>query len=563
MDITHGIPDGAALAQLNGDWTLLPNTATGRFARRFTFALPTGGLADGLRWLPNTTFTLSLPLFDYDAHAAGAPEAAALTGSGDGVLVTFPVARTLLRVKVAAALANDSIEGRRTDGNVVTDDAFVSAGHGTSGATLNATDRQLVLRQRRAGTAIPLHATGIEQVIVRSAAANVRVAVVLPLLGDEVFSLGPDAGAVLTNPAVATNLGAPLAALLQSACDRLTDSLGAGLLPPALAATLVIESDTPARAHIANFVLRYRLLRRRFPDQAAKRVFDFGGTSLEARPLTIDVPHSAALWVATLRMMGPFNEAPAAADDNGASDGDAPPATAPAASDLGIALNAGESAAGCLQLVQAALIQGVTVELIGLAAGTAGRVRLLADDRGKPGESLGEGSLPTVAPGVRGVLRVDFVQSGVVGAGPVWVVVQCDSGALLWLTSAPDSSTQGSQVLRRARDVDWATVGAATGRGAVVSLVTAFDAEGDGTSAGSSRSAFHGVQLRLGNRRLRGALPAAGSPGAKETRFSIASAIAPQVQSAPAGAFVRVALVLLASERGRVTVYPPEFEFEP
>ena len=100
---------------------------SGRFARRFTFALPTGGLADGFRWQPDTGFALSFPTFDYDAHAAAAPESATIANSGDGVRVTFPVPRTLWRVKVSGAQAGDIIEAHRVDGDAVTDDAFAQA----------------------------------------------------------------------------------------------------------------------------------------------------------------------------------------------------------------------------------------------------------------------------------------------------------------------------------------------------------------------------------------------------------------------------------------------------
>jgi hypothetical protein len=188
MDIAQGTPDGAPLSPIAGDWVLAHDTASGRFARRFTFALPTGGLADGFRWQPDTGFTLSFPTFDYDAHAATAPESATIANSGsDSVRITFPVPRTLLRVKVSGALSTDVIEAHRVDGDAVTDDAFAQASHGTTGAILNAADRELVLRQKRAGTAVSLRTVNITQLIVRSPAASVRVGVLLPALGSEVF----------------------------------------------------------------------------------------------------------------------------------------------------------------------------------------------------------------------------------------------------------------------------------------------------------------------------------------------------------------------------------------
>jgi len=564
MDVSQGTPDGAALSSLNGDWVLAHDAATGRFARRFAFVLPTGGVADGIHWPPDTGLTLSFPAFDYNARAAGAPEGATLVDSGsDGVRLTFPVARTLLRVKIAGAEAADVIEARRVDGDVITEDAFAHPTHGSSGATLNATDRQVVLRRTRAGTGVTLRTTHIDEVIVHSVAAGVRVGIVLPTLSDEVFYLGPEAGTVLTNPAAASNLGPALATLLQGACDRLTDSLGGDALPASVPMTLVVETDTPARAHITGFLLRYRLYRRRFDDLASKRVFDFPGGSLVTRQLTIDVPRGAALWSGTLRMMGPFKEQ-GNGDSGGedAGDGALPPPPQAEASDLGVELRSGESVATRVILAQAALIQGTTVELVALAEASAGRVRLQKDAGGQPGEALGEGTLAPAPTGARRVARVDFDRASVVGAGPVWVAVQCDSGTLLWLTALPGDATAGNQVLRRAAgDVVWTAVAAASNRGALVSLVTASSSDDPGAMAG--HPAFHGVRLHLGGVRLRGVLPLAGSAGDKETRFSIAAAIAPMLQSGTVGPLVPVSLSLVSSEPGRVTVYPPEFEFDP
>jgi hypothetical protein len=560
VDVTHGTPAGGALSPLDGDWVLVHDAATGRFSRRFTFALATGGLADGIRWQPGTGLTLSLPTFDYDARAAGAPEAVTVQNSGgDGVRLTFPVARTLRRLTIDGAQSADSIELYRVDGDVVTDDPFVSAHHGASGAILNATDRQLVARQKRGGAGITLRASDIEAVIVRSVAANVRVGVALPALGDEVFHLAPDAGAVLTSPATASDLGPALATLLQGVSDRFTDALRGDAWPASVPLALLIEADVPGRARITGFTLRYRLSRRRFADGAPKRLLDVGGSPSSARPFTIEVPRGSALWSATLRTMGAFKEQDAG---EGGIEGGAVAPAAPqrVASDLGVALRPGEAVVARVMLAEAALIQAATVELVALAEASAGRLRLQRDDAGRPGEALGEGALTPAPAGARGVVRVDFDRATVVSAGPVWVVMACDSGALLWLTAVPDATTAGSQVLRRdAGAVTWTAVGAAADRGALVSLVVA--AGGAGAVAG--HPAFHGVQLHLNGVRVRGTRGAAGSAGDKETRFDIAAAIAPLLQSAPAGTVVPVSLSLVASEQSRVTIYPPEFEFDP
>jgi hypothetical protein len=561
MEVTHGTPFGGSLSAITGNWVLTLDSATGRFARRFTFALATGGLADGFSWQQSTGCTLSFPTYDYDARAGGAPEGVTLaSAAGNGVKVTFPAARTLLRVKIANALSTDSVEARRIDGNAITEDAFTQANHGTNGAELGALDRQLVLRQIRAGAAINFPTTNIQNVLVRSAAANIRVGVVLPDLSPEVFYLGPDAGAVLTSPTTASNIGPALATLLQGACDRLTDSLEGATLPPSVPMTLVIESDTPTRATISSFALRYHLRRERFDDQAPKRVLDFGGQALVTRNLIIDVPRGATLVSATLRMTGPFHEQGGDDSDDEGETGDSP-AIPVQASDLGVAVAAGESAATRTPLAQAALLQGATVDLVAVADDSSGILRVHRDENGRPGDALCEGPFAPVRAGARGVVRADFSNPPVVGAGPVWVVVQCERGSLVWLTAVPAEATAANQMLRRAAgDAVWTAVGAAAGRGGVVSFVTP---PGAPDATAGADQAFHGVRLRLGGVRLRGAPRLPGSPGEKETHFSIATALTPIAQSAPAGTLVPVALSMVSSERGRVTVYPPLFEFDP
>jgi hypothetical protein len=421
-------------------------------------------------------------------------------------------------------------------------------------------DRQLVLRQMRGASQITLRPGDIQNLFVRSVAANVRVGVVLPDLGPEVFYLAPEPDTVLTSPATATDVGGALAELLQGACDRLADSPDVDILPAVVSMTLVLESDTPTRATISGFALRYHLRRARFDDQAPKRVLDFSGQELVTRNLTIDVPRGAALLSATVRMMGPFHEQGGDDSDDEGEIGE-PPVIPVQASDLGVAVAAGESAATRTQLAQAALLQGATVDLVAVADGSSGTLRVHRDENGQPGEALCEGTLAPLRTGARGVVRADFSNPAVVGAGPVWAVMQCESGALVWLTAVPSETTAGIQVLRRAAgDAVWTAVGAAADRGGVVSFVTPSGAP-DAT-AGADQ-AFHGVRLRLGGVRLRGVLPLPGSAGEKETHFSIATALTPIVQSAPAGTLVPVALSLVSSERGRVTVYPPAFEFDP
>ena len=211
-------------------------------------------------------------------------------------------------------------------------------------------------------------------------------------------------------------------------------------------------------------------------------------------------------------------------------------------------LRPGESVAFRVTLGQASLIQGATLELVALAGASGGRVRLQQDAVGVPGAILGEGELGPLPAGVRHVARVDFAPASVAGAGPVWVSLQCEGGGLLWLT-APTTAAPGPVLRRAGGEVAWTDVSAASERGALVSIVTGAGSPG----AAPGHAAFHGVQLHLAGVRLR---------GSQQTGFNLATALAPLLQSAPAG-LVPVSLSLLASEPARVTVYPPEFEFDP
>ena len=102
MDVTQGTPDGGSLSAVNGSWVLTKDSATGRFARRFTCALPSGRAGGRFPLaVQNTACTLSFPTYDFDARAGGAAESVTRANSGsDGVKLTFPTARTVLRVKV-------------------------------------------------------------------------------------------------------------------------------------------------------------------------------------------------------------------------------------------------------------------------------------------------------------------------------------------------------------------------------------------------------------------------------------------------------------------------------
>ena len=70
MEVTHGTPDGGSLSAINGNWVLTLDAATGRFARRFTFALATGGLWCVVALIGRAAAAANPQLFDFAVISA-------------------------------------------------------------------------------------------------------------------------------------------------------------------------------------------------------------------------------------------------------------------------------------------------------------------------------------------------------------------------------------------------------------------------------------------------------------------------------------------------------------
>src|SRR5262245_52346102 len=163
MRITRGMPSGEGERSLAGTFTLLPvgSGAQRKYSRTFSLSLRTGGAGDGIVFLGDSRLRLGFPLYEFDAKASGAVDAASAGNSGsDAVLLSLPTARTIYRVKVSGAHTSDTIKAFRTDGNVTADDPVAQASHGDGGAVLNVVDQRLLLRRRdgTTGTDTPLRA---------------------------------------------------------------------------------------------------------------------------------------------------------------------------------------------------------------------------------------------------------------------------------------------------------------------------------------------------------------------------------------------------------------------
>ncbi len=555
-----------ALVPVQGDRVLRHDAATGRFALRFEMSVPTGGMADGLRWLPDTRLRVALTSLSYNAIANGAIEAATLANNGsDGVLVRFPVARTLARLKLGSANASDIIEGRRTDGRVVTEDAFAAAAHGSEGAQLDATDVQLVLRVKPVAGTRALRAVDVQEVLVSSAGSNVRIGIALPGFADDISYLPPTDAPIFTNPATASELGLALATLLQTALDRFAATLAGAPLPASLTLAMQIESDTPARLNITAFELNYRLRRARFADGAEKHALSFSGNSLTSLSLPLELPAASMLAQVQWRMAGEFGEAaavapiavgpaPSNAPSNAPSHAPSHAQVAAVPSDLSLRLAVGDIAATSLVLDTPMLALGIAVGLVSLAERSAARLRLRQDAAGYPGDVLAEAELRLDTRARLVVQQVELPAALVLPATGIWIELQCTSGGLLWQLIA---DAQGRILRAAAADAaptspaaTWQNQSAAAAHRASAGLVSAQTAD---DSTADRSGAFKGVQLRFGAQRLR------GSVVGTTTEFALAPVLAGQARPDRA---TSVELALLSAQSGRVIVYPPQVEYE-
>jgi hypothetical protein len=546
MRLTQGIPEAGSLQSLTDTFSLagVGTDPQRKYRQTFVLSLPTGGAADGIKFLDATRLRLCLPTLEFDALAAGALESATLTQRGtDKVLVQLPVARTLQRVK--APVANgQSIRAFRTDGEVTAADAFVTVAHTQGSAQLAILDQRVALGLV-SGNLLTSH---IQQVVIRSPAANPKVGIKIPLLGEDEFFLSGSEGPLLPNPASVTTLDAALLRVLQTLAGRLDSQLAGALLPATLTLHLIVESDTPARLQITLFNLDYSLLRRRFATPASgpplpKEVLRFDGGSLQARSITLELPKAASFARAELRLSSSFELSSTTAEAPVDESSQILEAGA-IAGNQALRLRPGVEIATKVTLVQALLPQGGTVEILGVSGRPKLAVRLYADDADAPGKVLAESSCSVERSGVRQTLRFGFQRSAVV-SNQAWLSLTLAESEAAWLLAADAAGSHYS----RSSTGAWSPLG-----GSSRALASLFGSDGSMAAADPLKS-FRGVRLRVAG------VATPGQLEADEQQHSLLSAVTSVAQSAP-GAVVPLQVEVLSSESGQVTVKAPLLEYD-
>jgi len=119
--------------------TVSPGPAR-RFRRTVRVTVATGGVAQRMAVLPDSTLNVTFTARSFDASAAGAPEAAQVFSGQDGLVVRLPVARRIASVRLTTFQTGDQIAVFRFDGRAVSDDPVTFATHLSNGAPLGVTE---------------------------------------------------------------------------------------------------------------------------------------------------------------------------------------------------------------------------------------------------------------------------------------------------------------------------------------------------------------------------------------------------------------------------------------
>ena len=268
-------------------------------------------MAQRMQVLPDTVLGVTFAAREFDATAAGMPEAAQLTSGPDGLVLRLPVARQIARIRLGSVQQGDRVAVFRFDGRAVSDDPVAVGDHTNNGAVLSVTDAQLILRRRRGGADQALAPGDVADVIV-------GVSPALPRLS---FAIVDDPEGEVALPPETDNTGTPvfpnsaawgprLAQALTAQLARF--ALGRAALPDPLLLDLVLEADTPCLAAVDTFDFGYVLERSGFSDGADKQVLRFTGGRGETRSVSLDLPPDVTVLDATLRLTHAGSASPAA-----------------------------------------------------------------------------------------------------------------------------------------------------------------------------------------------------------------------------------------------------------
>jgi hypothetical protein len=420
---------GAAAAAAGLD-TPAPG-GVGRFRRSLALAIPTGGgWAQGASVAAGAVLGVAFAAREVDARGAGAPELASLASGGAGLVLSLPVARRLVRVRLHSVQDGDQVAAFRFDGQAVSDDPVAVGPHGVGGATLEVTDSRLVLRRRRAGSDQALGAGEVAATVLRYAPVN-------PRLG---FSIAGDGEGETFLPPVTDAAGQPVfppvadrgAAFAQALSDRLARRSGATApLPDPLLLTLILEADEPCAAAIDSLDMTLVLERRGFLDGAEKRVLRFPGGRREVRRLAIPLPPAGAQVLSAslaLSVAGATTGRIARAASG--------PAAPPATSSEGVALPPATPVAIRVVLDEAMAAMGAEAVLAAPEEDAEVAASLWDERDALPGTRLADAAPVRVVRARPVLVPFAFPQGVALPAGPAWLVLTATRGRAVLLLAA-------------------------------------------------------------------------------------------------------------------------------
>lgn len=436
-------------------------TSTGRHRRAFRFAIPSPGAPQQIQISEDSALGLRFATRSFDASAADAPEVAELASGAAGLIVRLPNARRIHRVRLTSAEAGDRVAAFRFDGEAVSDAPVKVATHGSSGATLDVTDSQVILRRRRGSSDLALTPGAIADLILAAPPQNPRVG--FRIAGD------PTATAFLPpeisdegqpNFPTTVSCGPAFAASLSAAIARFA---AVGPLPDPVMVDLVVEADAPCRVTITALDLGFVLQRTHLPGHVTKAVLRFSGDRRETHELPLVGPAGITVLSAAVRLTPPAGAGPTDLVRSGRVILGPDPAHA---SDTGIGVGGGLIVATRRELAVADVVTAADITAAALDDdGAEMLVQLLAEHNGQPGELLGKSAPITLRVGRPVPITAKFDPPAVVPAGPIWIGLRC-RGARALVLLVPDPAAE----VVVGDGTSWSTFAATTGLGGAARL---------------------------------------------------------------------------------------------
>jgi hypothetical protein len=475
-------------------------------------------------------FEASFQNLDYNALSAAPIPAAQLSMSKDGkaVIVKLDGPRQVLSVSLSSG---KPIELHRADGTVQADKAADSSGF---------TDVNFGVQPVDASS---IAANQLTSVNVRGTPSNPRIGLAAPdLKSPAMFWPTADAAgqtAVHTGAAFGKALQTLLAAQWSQALAAHQQNPASAPLPDYLDAALVLQSDAPCLVSISQFNVTFHRLLASFPSGSGKQVLRYAGKMVERQSVSIQLPASATVASATLRINESFH--PGGAAVTGAD----LLASGSIAQDRGIRISA--SSAQRASPSNSVAAAGIALGLVALEPGTQLAVELQPDQNSLPtGKKLTAASISLDRVGQLQWAVASFQTPVALPGQPFWILVSVQRGSAVWLV-APGS--EPARLLEKSNAL-WTEVARVDGLQAMNRVLS--------PAMPANLQPPARTHLSIGMSELAGALQADGSrlfnAASQINAFLLAHNQSPQAVTIP--------LVFTTGAAGQITVYPPHITYD-